>query len=223
MSTTAILIHAGVAFLLAFPALIAIINPFAGAFAFLAITRHASDADREATARAIATYGFALLSAALWVGAYVLEFFGISLGVLRVGGGIVVAMAAWRMLNAVETSDAAPAEGVRATELGAMAFYPLTMPLTVGPGTMAVAIALGTNRAPGVAGLIEFVIAATAATIACAGAIYLTYRYAERVTARFGVTGTQVVMRLSAFLLFCIGLQVLWNGVAELVGGLPRG
>jgi len=220
VSTTAILIHAGETFLLAFPALLAIINPLAGAFAFIAISRRASDSERAAAARLIALYGFVLLNVSLWVGAYVLEFFGISLPVLRVGGGLVVAAAAWKLLHAEETPDATPAAGVRTTDLCAMAFYPLTMPFTVGPGTMAVAIALGTSRPRGVEGLIAFGIAATLATLANCVAIYFAYRYAERVAARIGQAGTQVVMRLSAFLLFCIGLQVLWIGVSELLANL---
>jgi len=212
-------------FLLAFPALLSIINPVGGAFTFLTVTRRASHAERETTARAIAIYGFVLLNASLYVGAYLLEFFGVSLPVLRVGGGMVVAVTAWKLLQADEPEESVEAEAranCRPGELRKLAFYPLTMPITTGPGTISVAIALGTARSGGVQGFVEFAIGASLATVANCLLIYVCYRYADRVAARFGVTGTQIVMRLSAFLLLCIGLQVLWNGLSELLGMLPR-
>jgi len=53
--------------------------------------------------------------------------------------------------------------------------------------------------------------------------IYVFYRYSARLAGLMGATGTTIVVRLSAFLLFCIGIQVLWNGAAELLGTLPIG
>jgi multiple antibiotic resistance protein len=224
---TVILAGALELFLLTFPALLAIINPISGALAFLAFTRGADDAARAVAARTIAVYGFVLLNVSLWVGAYVLQFFGITLGVLRVGGGFVVAAAAWNLLNADDPGESESGPGARGADLRKLAFYPLTMPLTVGPGSISVAIALGTSRPRGLAGMLEFLVAATAATLLCCAAIYFAYRYAERVAARFGQTGTRIVARLSAFLLFCIGLQVCWLGLRELLGELlaaaPRG
>jgi len=211
-------------FLLAFPALFSIINPIGGAFTFLAIARRASADERAAAARAIAVYGFVLLNASLYVGAYVLQFFGVSLPVLRVGGGAVLAATAWKLLHAEDPADPGEARATaeRPADLRRLAFYPLTMPITTGPGTIAVAIALGTSRPGGADGFLDFALGATLATLANCLLIYVCYRYADRVAARFGVTGTQIVMRLSAFLLLCIGLQVLWTGLAELLGSLPR-
>ena len=209
-------------FLLAFPALLSIINPVGGAFTFLAVARRASESERAAAARAIAIYGFVLLIASLYIGAYVLEFFGVSLPVLRVGGGAVVAATAWKLLHADEPVETEAPASARPADLRKLAFYPLTMPITTGPGTISVAIALGTARPGGVEGFAVFALAATAATLANCLLIYVCYRYADRVAARFGPTGTAIVMRLSAFLLLCIGLQVLWTGASELLGSLPR-
>lgn len=209
-------------FLLAFPALLSIINPVGGAFTFLAITGRASDAERAAAARAIAIYGFVLLNVSLYIGAYVLEFFGVSLPVLRVGGGAVVAATAWKLLHADDPVETEAPASAPPADLRRLAFYPLTMPITTGPGTISVAIALGTSRPAGVDGFAVFALAATLATLANCALIYVCYRYADRVAARFGPTGTAIVMRLSAFLLLCIGLQVLWTGASELLGSVPR-
>ena len=133
--------------MLAFPALFSIINPIGGAFIFLAATRRLSNDVRTNLARQVATYSFFLLNASMLIGAFVLRIFGISIPVLRVAGGIVIALSAWKMLNAGEDTgerEAAVEEaGVR--DAGHMAFYPLTMPMTMGPGTISVAIALATG------------------------------------------------------------------------------
>ena len=208
-------------FLLAFPGLFSIVNPLGGAFIFLSATRRLTPELREPLARWVAIHSFVLLSVSLYVGAYVLSFFGISMPVLRVGGGIVIAMAAWKMLNAED--DAKPTVDIGRLEPGSasrLAFYPLTMPITTGPGSMSVAIALGTSRPPGAANLLPFLIGSLATVVLLCLAIYALYRYADRIAQWMGPTGSSIVMRLSAFLLFCIGIQVLWTGVAALVASL---
>ena len=87
-------------FLLAFTALFSIVNPLSGAFIFFGATRELDHKVRAATARWVAVYAFIIVAASLYIGAYVLGFFGVSLPVLRVAGGIIVAAAGWRMLNA---------------------------------------------------------------------------------------------------------------------------
>ena len=101
------------------------------------------------------------------------------------------------------------------------AFYPLTLPLTVGPGSISVAITLGSQRppAPDVAHLAILAGAAVAGLVAIAVTIFLCYRFAERITAALGERGTNVLVRLSAFILFCIGIQIIWNGYRTLTTG----
>jgi multiple antibiotic resistance protein len=206
-------------FLLAFPALLSIINPLGGAFVFLGATQHLSPEMRAHLARWVAIHSFFILNASIWIGAYVLSFFGISMPVLRVAGGIVIAMAAWRMLNAEDNA----AQRQDAIELASsrdasrIAFFPLTMPITAGPGTISVAIALGTSRPRSADHLFMFVLAATLTTALLCGLIYAMYRYSSRMAHLIGPTGTIIVLRLTAFLLFCIGIQVLWTGVSELL------
>ncbi|MGD0120227.1 MAG: MarC family protein [Candidatus Binatus sp.] len=209
------------AFLLVYVGLFPIINPIGGAPIFLGLTRHCSDPERNALALRVATNSFFLLLGSLLVGSYVLEFFGITLPILRVAGGLIVAATGWNLLQAGDGDDERSAhKPVIPTD----AFYPLTMPITVGPGSIAVAITLGSQRpngnltTPGGA-LTQLAIlgaAAVAGVIATAVTIYVCYRFAEEPVEALGVQGTNVLVRLSAFILFCIGIQIVWDGYSVL-------
>lgn len=215
-------------FLLAFPALFSIVNPLGAAFIFLSATGRFSHALRATMARWIAIYSFVIVTCSVYVGAYVLTFFGISVPVLRVAGGIVIALAAWKMLNSEDVTDSskdsAAGEVLDGERVSRMAFYPLTMPLTTGPGTITVAVSLGANRpyTLGEGRMLSFMMQMTLATLLLCVLIYLLYRYADSISRWFGPTGTSVITRLSAFLLFCIGIQIFWNGAAELLASIPR-
>jgi multiple antibiotic resistance protein len=156
----------------------------------------------------------------------VLSFFGITIPVLRVAGGIVVSMSGWRMLTEPDATEQRRSETPRPRSIDVspsrLAFYPLTMPLTTGPGTISVAISLGAGRPSGFhVSSLEFFIETLAAVALLALLIYVTYRNSARLAHVIGPTGTTIVVRLSAFLLFCIGIQVAWNGAADLLGSLP--
>jgi multiple antibiotic resistance protein len=213
-------------FLLALTALFSIVNPLSGAFIFFGATRELDPQVRSAVARWISIYAFCIVAISLYVGAYVLGFFGVSIPVLRVAGGIIVAASGWRMLNAPDATEQRRNETPNPRNIDVspsrLAFYPLTMPLTTGPGTISVAISLGAGRPTGFhAPLLEFFIETLAATALLALLIYVFYRNSPRLAQLIGVTGTTIVVRLSAFLLFCIGIQVSWNGAAELLSTLP--
>jgi multiple antibiotic resistance protein len=216
-------------FLLAFGALFSIVNPLSGAFIFFGATQGMEPKTRAAVSRWVAIYAFCIVAASLYVGAYVLSFFGISIPVLRVAGGIVVSMSGWRMLNAPDATEQRRSEAPaypRSIDLppSRLAFYPLTMPLTTGPGTISVAISIGASRPGGTyASLIAFFIETLAATLLLVLLVYGFYRNSGRLADLIGPTGTTIVVRLSAFLLFCIGIQVFWNGAGELLAHLPAG
>jgi multiple antibiotic resistance protein len=216
-------------FLLAFTALFSIVNPLGGAFIFFGATQDFDARTRARTARWVAIYAFAIVTVSLYVGAYVLEFFGISIPVLKVAGGIVISLSAWQLLSAPEerqqrktatASTVAPSVQVAPSRL---AFYPLTMPITTGPGTISVAISLGASRPAGfeaawLAFLLQTLLAATALSLS----IWLLYRHSARIARAVGGTGTTIIVRLSAFLLFCIGIQVFWNGAEPLLASVIR-
>jgi multiple antibiotic resistance protein len=202
--------------LLIVAALFPVVNPPAAGLIVLSVAPNATDDDRKELARRIALYSVALLTASLSVGAYVLSFFGISMPVLRVAGGIVIGMAGWKLLHASTGCAVEQDRGAQHDSLQSMAFYPFTLPFTIGPGSIAVAIALGTGSPR--AGLEPVHIAGVVAALAllCAS-IYVCVRFAAAMEKLLGETGTQVAMRLLAFILFCIGVQILWLGLAELV------
>lgn len=208
-------------FLLVYAALFPIVNPVGSAPLFLGMTRFSSEATRNRLARRVAVNSFFLLLGSLLIGSHVLEFFGISLPVVRIAGGLVVSAFGWKLLNSDERPDGQPAPSATAEP---ESFYPLTLPLTVGPGSISVAITLGSQR-PIFSGFADFALlggAALAGITAIAISVYLCYRFAENMVARLGAAGTSVVVRLSAFILLCIGIQILWGGLSTLIGPVPH-
>jgi multiple antibiotic resistance protein len=207
-------------FLAVFAGLFPIVDPIGNVPIFLGLTRHSSDAERHRLARVVATNSFFLLIGSLVIGSYVLEFFGITLPVVRIAGGLVVMAFGWKLLESGDAEDGPEDfdERPRRSKLPD-SFYPLTMPLTVGPGSISVAITLGSQRPKVTANLVHIIIvggAATAGLLAIAATIYICYRFAHKISAVLGPNGTSVMMRLSAFILLCIGIQILWGGWQEL-------
>jgi len=210
---------AGIVFI-AVAALLPIIDPFAGAPIFLAMTSGLSPDQRARTAQLVALNSFVLLLASILIGAYVLDFFGVSIPAVQVAGGVVVCALAWSLLNgpiipAVSTSATPTPDSLRQR-----AFYPLTMPLTVGPGSISVAITLGANPPRSLRALLTTTLAHVVGVLITALAIYLCYRYADRLVRRLGTTGTDIMIRLTAFILLAIGTQIIWNGARTMLEGV---
>jgi multiple antibiotic resistance protein len=200
--------------LLVFAALMPVVNPVGSAPIFLALTEGAGKAERDRLSFWVSLNSFILLFGSAFIGSDVLEFFGISLPIVRIAGGLLLTGLGWKLLNADPDPDHAAAKN---SPVAPESFYPLTMPLTVGPGCMAIAITLGTQRANfDVERLLLFRGALTTGLLLIALSIYLCYRFADRLVAILGHGGTTVVIRLSAFILVCIGLQILWNGWSAL-------
>lgn len=208
-------------FLLAFTALFSIVNPVAMALIFSQVTAERSPRERAQLARLVAAYSAVVMLTALWAGAYVLNFFGISVAALRIAGGFIVAERAWVLLATPEAHEAKKQEqAAPAGTVEESAFFPLTIPFTTGPGTISVAIALGATRPADPAALGWFFFSVSAAALAIAVLVWLSYRSADRLVAMLGQTRARVVTRLFAFLLFCVGVQILLNGILDAVGPL---
>jgi multiple antibiotic resistance protein len=208
------------AFLLAFPALFSIVNPLGSALIFCDLTADRSHAERVALSRAIAFNASLVLIGSLWFGAGILNFFGVSLGAVRVGGGIVVAITAWRVLMPAGVSATSPDPSTQTPD-GTSTFFPLTMPITTGPGSIAVAIALASEKPFGGPGSFPFFAGLTMAAIANAVLVFFLYTSADWVLLRLGNGGARVVTRLSAFLLLCIGVQIASTGAEDLWASWP--
>ena len=219
------LLHFVSVVLLAIGALLPIVDPLGGAPIYLAMTALLTHEERARMAKAVAINSFLLLIASALIGAYVLDFFGLSIPAVQVAGGIVVCSIGWSLLNSPNsppalqrnTATAPRPPGASADDLEQRAFYPMTMPLTVGPGSISVALTLGANPAPGFRSLLATSLAQAVGILVVAFSIYLCYRYADRILQKLGPTGTSVVVRLSAFILLCIGVQICWNGVHGLI------
>jgi len=200
-----------------FAALFPVINPPGMALIFLVMTRRANRSQRKGLALRIAVYAFCVLVVSYFIGTFILGFFGISVPVLRVAGGLVLASSGWRLLNESRApNDADLGVGAASSDLAHIAFYPLTMPITTGPGTISVTIALGASQPNQPA----FMLGALAASAAVSASIYFSYRYADRIEGALGKTGSDALSRLFAFVLICIDVQLLWGGFSELWSSL---
>ena len=211
-------------FLLAYSAFIPVLNPFGGAMFLLALTPGLDDLTRGAMVRRIVFYSAIILFASLFAGHLILSFFGISLGVLRICGGIVLFYAGWSALNApAETGDDDGATSERKKPLTyervmSMAFYPLTLPLTMGPGVISVATAMGAGIFEG--GLMAFA-GLMSACVATLATVFICYRYCDRLSRAVGAAGADAISRIFAFILICIGTGVFWQGLSEQIASMP--
>ena len=188
-----------------------------GAPVFLAMTADCTPDLRKALATRVALNAFVLLFCSVFVCTYVLEFFGLSVPIVQVAGGLVGLRA---RLGPVASGDddarPAPPAGPDEPDIATRAFYPLTLPLTVGPGTISVAITLGANHSHSMRSLLANGTSELIGVTLIAVTILICYRYADRMLRALGATGTSVLVRLSAFILLCIGVQILWNGASAL-------
>jgi multiple antibiotic resistance protein len=205
-----------VAFLAVFVGLFPIVNPLGMAPIFLRLTSGSTQGIRADLAQRIAIGSFFLMAISLFVGSHILALFGLTITAVQIGGGLVVTVAGWRLLQQGGDSNVDRAT-VPVTEEGMIgrAFFPLTMPLTVGPGAISVAITLGT-RAAHVDRIAEVAGGALIAVLAVSLLVYVSYRFAAYVLRYLGETGTDVLMRLSAFILLCLGVQIMTNGISDL-------
>src|SRR5258706_1523769 len=216
LETFAPLTHAAV---LAIAGLLPIVDPLGSIPIYQQLTTRIGRGQQAAMARAVAFDTFLLLLASTLVGAYVLDFFGLSIPTVQVAGGLTVWALGWALLTKPDTDDAARASAreMSADELPRRAFYPLTMPVTVGPGALSVAVTLGANQGSDVRGLVVTAAGHAAGILAVAVAVYLCYRYAEAILSWLGNTRRTVLMRLFAFIHLCTGVQILWNGAHQLL------
>lgn len=208
-------------FLFVLATMLPILNPAATAPIFLSMTDGASAATRTLLARRIARNMFWLMTGSMLIGSYVLDFFGISLPIVRIGGGLLLASVAWRLLGATPStpdSRESLAEALTSDHAHRHAFYPLTFPISCGPASISVAITVGVALHD-----VRVVISlarmggALLALAVIGVLLYLAFRYGEHFLRLIGEAGTAVFLRLTAFILLCLGVQIVWDGVSELL------
>jgi multiple antibiotic resistance protein len=200
--------------------LLPIINPLSAAPVFAVAT----GGDRlvsKRLARQVALNSWFVMMVAMLIGTYVLEFFGISLPIVRISGGLLVAATGWRMLHTSESDKVQTAASEHAgrltdAEIARRSFFPITFPLTTGPGTIAACITLGARISNARA---HYVVAASVAAVGAAltaAVLYLIYRNAPALLRKLGEVGTLVMIQLLAFVLVCVGVEFMWTGWADL-------
>jgi multiple antibiotic resistance protein len=212
------MVEAAYSLFIFFTALFPIIDPLGGSPIFLAMTQEYLPGTRRALSWRIAMNSFYLLVGSYFIGTHILAFFGISLPVVQVGGGMVVMATGWTLLKQGNSDEQKEMkQRIQPKDPFHNAFYPLTLPLTVGPGSISVAITLGAN-APHPHGFnLVGVLVAVVGSVLLGLSIFLCYGFADRLGQMLGPTGMTVIVQLTSFLLVCIGVQILWNGAQALL------
>jgi|SRR5690606_13848872 multiple antibiotic resistance protein len=221
-----LIINLGRSFLFALATLLPILNPPAVAPIFLTLTEGASAQVRTQLAKRVAINILIMLAIAMFAGNVVLDFFGISLPIVRIGGGLLVIATAWRLVSASDY-DAEHAQNMAESysfdQVRSKAFYPLTFPMICGPGALSAALTVGATLHDERAWATTIKLAGSLPAIAVASlVVYLCLRFAAQFLHKLGSNGTAVLMRLSAFILLCLGVQIVWDGAHELLLGLMR-
>jgi multiple antibiotic resistance protein len=199
-------------------ALFPIVDPLGGSPIFLAMTREYSPRTRRELSWRIAMDSFFLLVGSYFIGTHILAFFGISLPVVQVGGGLIVIATGWTLLKQGNIDEPkGVTQDIQSDDPFRNAFYPLTLPLTVGPGSISVAITLGANATHHQGHNLILILVAIVGSVLLALSIFLCYGFADRLGRVIGATGMTVIIQLTSFLLVCIGVQILWNGIRALL------
>lgn len=201
-------------FLIILSTLLPILDPFGGCMFFLALTPGITDEQRAMMTRRIVLYSAIILFASLFAGTLILSFFGISMGILRMCGGLLICSAGWKNLNAPSRVDQpVEVEPTQSTEkLLGMTFYPITLPLTMGPGVISVICSLGTGIFTD--GMEAFIGMMLACVVALA-VVYFCYRNCDRIGRAAGKAGADALSRIFSFILICLGTGVFWKGLTE--------
>lgn len=206
------------AVLLIVGALLPVVNPPGNVPIFVTLTHGCDEATRRDLARHIALYSFMLLLGSMLLGSLVLRLFDLSVAALQVAGGAVVCALGWNLLHYEPPANEALPDPRQARQVAlGRAFYPLTLPVSVDAGVIAVAITLGAHHGQTLENQAIQVAAAFIGSAAVAMSLLLAYRYAGRVSGWLGNKGMEVMLRLSALLVLSIGVQIVWNGLKALL------
>jgi multiple antibiotic resistance protein len=219
-------------FLLAFSALLPLINPLGSALVLLSLVGNAPPKVYMSLARRVALSNIIFLGTIEVVGSAILNFFGISLPIVQVAGGLVIAGMGWRTLNENDASAIARQKRDECDEknellledLNQKIFYPFTFPVTSGPGTLVTMLTLSAqaSRLPLEGNLLAHG-GIFAAVVALSVAVFVCYAYAPTITTKISQSTAHGILRVIAFILLCIGVQIAWNGLSELVRGVMKG
>jgi multiple antibiotic resistance protein len=191
-----------------FLALFPIVNPFGGIPLFFSITSGFTPKDRYNAAMKTGAYVFAILVTFMFFGRFVLNFFGISLPVLQIAGGLIVANTAWGMVTG--GNRITPAESDEAATKEDISLTPMAMPMLSGPGSIGVVMGLAAH-VDSMTAYIGMVIGIAALALT----VYLFLRLGGPMVDKLGPGTVGAINRIFGFLILAIAVQLVWDGVAE--------
>lgn len=195
-------------------ALIPIINPFSTGPLFLALTQGFTDVERKQQAKKGVIYMTAILIVSLFAGSFIMTFFGLSLPGMRIAGGILVAGVGLGMLKPKDNFDRTDEELKEAKKMTDISFTPLAMPSLSGPGAISVVIGLGS--------LVEewydyaFI---SLGIVMVAIIVFIVLRSANKLVRYLGVNGLNAMTKIMGFIILCVGVQFIVNGVMGIITG----
>ena len=213
-------------FLIAFSVLFPLINPLGSALVFLGLVGEAPPAVYRSLARKIAINNVIFLAIIELLGAAILDFFGISLPIVQLSGGMVIAAMGWSVLNERDAranvrskeEESKVQDETHRQYLEQGAFYPFTFPLTSGPGTLVAILTLSAHISHH--DISRDVLAHAGvflAVVVLSVLVYFCYAYAPKITKVISPSTAHGILRVVAFILLCIGVQIAWNGLAVLI------
>lgn len=211
-------------FALGFSALLPVVNPLGSALVFLGLVGLQPSSVYKTLARQISINMVLFFAVIELIGSYLLQFFGVSISIVQFAGGIVVAAIGWSVLNqpdsdkSKETAGAQAASEKASDSWSARTFYPLMFPITAGPGCLVVMLTLSAHA--GGMSLTQNLLARAGlmgAVLVLAVLVYFSYAYAPQITSRIAPSTAHGILRVIAFILFCIGVQIAWNGLEALI------
>ena len=203
-------------------ALFPITNPIGTGIALNPYLQKLNRCDSRSLAFRIAMYTFFLLMTVMLIGKYILMVFGLSLPVVELAGGILVIRAGWNLLNAPDEQDDSKSKaGYSLENLENKIFYPLTFPITTGAGVIAAVLGLAAKySSDSVSSEIWVMAAITVGLLINSLSIFIFYSNTSRVTRRLKHSGKIMADKLSAFLVFCVGLEIAVNAVLKIVASM---
>ena len=204
-----------------FLSLFPVVNPIGSAFIVDPLLGELSFAERKRAAKRVALYCLAICTVSAVLGSWILKLFGISIPIVQVAGGFMICRMGWQLLTSDdqvkgEKETARPER--RSGDIENILFYPISFPMTTGAGTISVILTLSAHEEE--VNLLNHILNLGAlffAIVLICLTIYICYTNTARVIHRLGPRGEQIVNRLSAFLVFCIGMQIAWSGIKALL------
>lgn len=193
-----------------FVALFPITNPLGAVPIFYSLTATDSRADRNRQAKQISINVIVMLSVFLVMGRFILQFFGLSLGVLRIAGGLLVAHTAWEMVTAHQRMT--PLENDAAFKKKDISFTPMAVPIISGPGAIGVVMGLSAR----ITNVVDY-LGCLLGIVGLGLVLYLCLALGGPLINALGRNEIGAMNRILGFFILAIAVQFITDGVFDLI------